>query len=50
MSCQRLFWFQVPLTKQLKRDEGGHEEATINREATLREVYKQDSLKQDSLK
>ena len=35
MSCQRSFWFRVPLTKQLKRDNAGHGEATIHNAATV---------------
>ena len=35
MSCQRSFWFHVPLTKQSKRVNAGHKEATINNAATV---------------
>ena len=33
MSWQRSHWFQVPLSKQLKRDSVGHGEATIKMRA-----------------
>ena len=29
------YWFRVPLTKQLKRDNAGHGEATINNAVNL---------------
>ena len=35
VSCQRLFWFHVLLTKQLKCDNAGHWEATINSATTV---------------
>ena len=35
MSWQRSFWFRVPLIKQLKRDNAGHGELTINNAATV---------------
>ena len=35
MSWQRSFWFHVPLTKQLKRDNSGHGEVAINSAATV---------------
>ena len=35
MSCQKSFQFRTPIAKQFKRDNAGHEEATINNAATV---------------
>ena len=35
MSWQTSFWFRVPFTKQLKHDNAGHGEVTINNVATV---------------
>ena len=36
MSCQRSFWFHVPLIKQLKQYNVAHREATINNVDTVK--------------
>ena len=38
MSCQRSYWFRVPLTKHIKRDSVGHGEATINNAGIIKET------------
>ena len=35
MSWQRSYWFHVPLSKKLKRDSVGQEEAAMNNVATV---------------
>ena len=56
MSCQRSFWFCVPLAKQLKQDKVGHGEVTIHNAATVvhkchkyQNIFKQGFIQQAPL-